>query len=275
MVEPAGIHHRTRGPHRAAQKLREGLDHLLELLRRAKAAAAGDDDVGLGEIYALRARRPGFDELGAQVFVADRHVERGGAALAGSLEGGGGAGLHRGDDLIGVREQAGVELAVEDAPDVDQLPVFLLDAEAVADEAAVEARRDARRNVPAGRRVGDQDKLRRGGVHGGANRLRIAVDVVVRERLAVGHQDLAATPLREGLGLPGDAASQHQALDLTPARDLLGDAHHLVGGVANRVFLDLCNDENAAHRIVPSFSNYAYLRLAARASGAYSSGGIS
>ena len=54
-------------------------------------------------------------------------------------------------------EELGVELAVEDAADTSFQPLAVrLDVEAVAHEGGVETRGDARRHVPARRRVREE-----------------------------------------------------------------------------------------------------------------------
>ena len=246
--QPARVDDRARRAHLRAERLDERLQHRLEVLGLLQAPAAGDDDLGLGQVVTAGGRHADLDELRARV-AADAVELRDRAGVAAGV-GFAGSGLHRDDPRRAGEAHARVELGVEHAPHADQVRAVRLELDHVAGDRAVELRGERARDVPADRRVREQHQVGLLGVDRALDRAGPAVEVVVRERRVVREQHLAAALLGKVFGLRADAAADHERDDL--AAQLARRSHELERGLAQRALLNLSDDQCLAHYKSPS-----------------------
>ena len=249
--KPTRIDDGARSAQGAAQCIREGLEYFTELLLGTHAPAARNDDVGLAQIDARALGDLGLDEL--RLVGSERDLELDDASVGAAVEGLRGSGLHGRDDNIRFDADLCVQSAVEDAPLEDERAPFVGDIGAIAREAGVEPSGDARGDVPAARRIGEQDHVGARGLDGRSDRRIRALHAVVGQEFVVGDEDLAAALLRETIRKASNVLAEHEARDLAPGRgcDLLRVSGQLEAGLANLTTLNFCDDENAAHRVTP------------------------
>ncbi len=185
----------------------------MELLRRTESAAAGDDDLGAGQLGTLALRGFDADEAAdARIAAGVDLLDRAAAAFALGLREGRAA---NGKDLLGV---AGAD-GGDGVAGVDRTGerILVLDRQDLGNLHHVEQGRDARSDVLAGRRRGGDERVVRFHQLGGDRRDVLGEAVV--EMRGVGDMHLAdAGDLRCRLGDATDVRPGDERMDFAQLR---------------------------------------------------------
>ena len=251
----AGVDGGTRCADGGAELVGDRQDDFLELLGRAERAAAGDDDLGRGQLRTVALGQPVLDE-GRQAGVGrGRRTSRPAPSRPRRPREGGRA---HGDDLLGVGRLHRLDrVAGIDRP-LERVGRDHLDD--LGDLRDVEQRGDARHDVLAGRGRGRDDRVVAGRERDDQAR-RAARRGARRVRRASASSTLA-TPVELRGGLGGGARALAGDQDMDVAADLERGRQRLGGLVGERRVV-VFGDEKNGHVSVPSGLRARRLRSSA------------